>query len=394
MKKIYLDNSATTPVCKEVFEEMREYFEETFGNPSSLHHFGQKAKFGLDTARERVAKVINASTNEIYFTSGGTEADNWAIRGVLNANYKRIANGEKIHIITTAYEHPAILTTCKIIATKYYHLKGLVEFSFIKPDEKGYIHQEDIVKEVKPETVLVSVMHVNNEIGTINNIAEISKFCRDKKILFHTDAVQSFGKCPIDVQKMNIDLLSASAHKIHGPKGVGLLYVRKGVNLAPILYGGHQENQMRMGTENIAGIIGFGKAADMCLDTYLKDEHKRIKELKMLLYKLVSENLDEVVVNGDLENGYGGVLNLSFKGLEAESLFLNLDMEGIAVSTGSACSSSDPSPSKVLTAIGLSPEMAQSSLRISIGRYNTEEEIRYAADKIVGICKKLKSMGF
>lgn len=388
-KEIYLDNSATTKVDTKVAEMMVEYMTENYGNPSSMHTLGQKAKFALDDAREKCANVINANYKDIYFTSGGTEADNWAIKGVVEyflANKKQ----KKLHIITTKYEHSAILATCKSLQEKYKH-HDFLEITYIAPDEKGYISPNKIKEAITENTILVSVMHVNNEIGTINDIAEIGKICHAKKITFHSDCVQSYAKLDIDVKKLNIDLLSASAHKIHGPKGVGFLYIKRKTPIMPIIHGGKQENKMRMGTENLPGIVGFGVAAEIANKN--KDEVlKNISLLKQKLYSLLNENLTHFSVNGDLENGYPGILNLSFEFVEGESIALSLDMENISVSTGSACAAGAVEPSHVLLSIGLSKEQAQSSIRFSIGKYNTAEEIEYAAQKIIETIIRLRKL--
>ena len=390
---IYLDNNATTQVDKKVVEKMSEFMLNQFGNPSSVHQLGQEAKYAIDDAREKVANVINANYSDVFFTSGGTEADNWAIRGIVNFFLKKVLKGKrenKIHIITSEYEHSAVLKACKFLTQESFY-QDKIEVTVLKPNNQGYINIEDISSAITTDTVLVSIMHMNNEIGNINNISEIGKLCRLKKILFHTDAVQSYTKLPIDVKEMNIDLLSASAHKIYGPKGVGFLYVRKSVNIEPIIYGGGQEKGMRMGTENLPGIVGFGKAAELAIEGI--DENKvKIKEMKNRLYEIISNEIKDVKLNGDLENGYVGTLNLTFEGIEAEALALSLDMDEIAISTGSACSSGSVNPSHVLLAIGLSKEQAQSSIRISIGKNNTSEEIEIAGEKILKHVKRLRML--
>ena len=386
-KNIYLDNSATTQVNPQVAEEMVKYMVEKYGNPSSIHLYGQQAKYALDDAREKVAKVINSGIKNIFFTSGGTEADNWAIRGMVE---KYIRKNEKAHIITSQYEHSAVIETCKMLEKKY---PNFITVTYLKPNTKGYILLEQVKDAVINDTKLVSIMHVNNEIGNINDIASIGKLCRDKEIIFHTDAVQSYTKVPIDVKAMNIDLLSASAHKIYGPKGVGMLYVRNKVGIYPLLFGGHQESNLRNGTENLPGIIGFGKAAEIAYNLFDADI-PRIGTLKKKLYELISNSVDNIVVNGDIDNGYEGILNLSFKDVEGESLSLALDMDGIAVSTGSACSAGSVKPSRVLLSIGLTEEMAQSSIRFSIGRNNTMDDIEYTADVVIKAAERLRSMSW
>ncbi|HXK49453.1 MAG TPA: cysteine desulfurase family protein [Clostridiales bacterium] len=385
MDRIYLDNSATTRVDKRIADTVYEYMTEKFGNPSSAHSFGQETKYALDDAREKIAKVINASVNEIYFTSGGTEADNWAVKGLADMF---IDHSDPVHIITSEYEHSAIYAMCKHY-TKLF--PELFSATFLKPDQKGAITVKMVEDAVTESTKLVSVMHVNNEIGVINDISAIGKLCRAKNIIFHTDAVQSFTKVPIDVKAMNIDILSASSHKIYGPKGVGMLYLRRKVALLPNQYGGHQEGNMRTGTENLPGIAGFAKAAEISHSEY-SEEIPRITALRNRLYELISAELDDIIVNSDLENGYGGILNITFKGIEGEALLLSLDLEGIAVSTGSACSTGQVTPSRVLLAIGRIPEEAQSSIRFSVGRFNTLEEIEFVAKKVIENVKRLREM--
>ncbi len=385
MDRIYLDNSATTRVDKRVADAVYEYMTEKFGNPSSAHSYGQEAKYALDDAREKVAKVIGASVGEIFFTSGGTEADNWALRGIAD---QYLDHGKPVHVITTEFEHSAVYAMCKYY-TKLY--PELFSATFLKPNAKGAVTAEMVSKAVCENTKLVSVMHVNNEIGVINDIGSIGKPCRDKGIIFHTDAVQSFTNVPIDVKSMNIDILSASSHKIYGPKGVGMLYLRKKVALLPNQFGGHQESNMRTGTENLPGIVGFAKAAEISY-TDMNEEIPRITGLRNRLYELISAGVDGIIVNSDLENGYGGILNITFPGIEAEALLLSLDLEGIAVSTGSACSTGQVTPSRVLTSIGLTAEQAQSSIRLSVGRFNTLEEIEFAAQKVVENVRRLREM--
>lgn len=391
MKRIYLDNSATTIVDKQAAQIVQEFMTIKYGNPSSMHNFGQEAKFALDDARETMAKIINANINEIFFTSGGTESDNWAIRGVIMANLKKIFNGEKIHLITSTYEHSAVIKTFKYFLEKIIP-KGLMELTLVKPDKEGRINPEDVAENIKSETILVSIMHINNELGSINDIQAIGKICRDKKVLFHTDCVQSFTKEIIDVKKMNIDLLSASSHKIYGPMGVGFLYIRKGVKIEPNQTGGQQELLKRTGTENLPGIAGFAEAARIAYKE-IDLTRKRLSKFKKRIAEAVLKTFPDTLINGsfDERKTYSGVLNLTFPNVEGEALALNLDMEGIAVSTGSACSSHDTSPSHALTAIGLTPQEAQSSIRISIGKFNTEEEIDYTIEKLLEIVGKLRS---
>ncbi|MBN1971851.1 MAG: cysteine desulfurase [Candidatus Delongbacteria bacterium] len=386
MKRTYLDNSATTRVDNKVVEIMVKYMMEEYGNPSSQHNYGQQAKFILDESREKVASVINANINEIFFTSGGTESDNWAIRGVVGY---ALRNKKKVHIVSSSYEHSAIDKTIKNLNIIFPNNE--ISYTLVKPSKIGYITKEDIEKAVTENTILVSVMHMNSEVGTINDIGKIGKFCRDKKILFHTDAVQSFAKIDIDVRAMNIDLLSVSAHKIHGPKGVGALFIRKNVQIDPLLYGGSQENKMRMGTENLPGIAGFGLACERFIVNYNKCKSKII-DFKKYLIKALNENLDNFTINGDIENGYPGITNITFHDLEGEAIALNMDMDNFAVSTGSACSSGSVEPSRMLLNLGLSEKDAQSSIRISIGIENTMEDIELACKALINTVKRLKSL--
>ena len=377
MTSVYLDFSATTPVADEVLQEMLPYFSKNFGNPSSIHQYGQKSKAALETARERVASVIQARSAEILFVSGGTESINLAIRNGLASG-----NGT-VHLITTAVEHRAVLETCRQLE------KNGVSVTYLQPDTYGMIHPNRIADAIRPETRLISIMHVNNEIGTINPIAEIGEISHERGILFHTDAVQSFGKLPIDVNKMNIDLLSCSAHKIYGPKGVGALYIRQGIPFNKLIFGGEQERNRRGGTENIPGIVGFGKAAELCgRETTRRSDH--LKNLQNLLWDKIRENIPDVFLNGHPIRRLPGNLNIAFTGIDANSLLISLDMKGIAASNGSACSSGSSKPSHVLAGIGLPPEKINGTLRISLGRTNTIEEIEYTAKVLVEEVKRIR----
>ena len=377
MTSVYLDFSAKTPVADEVLQEMLPYFSKNFGNPSSIHQYGQKSKAALETARERVASVIQARSAEILFVSGGTESINLAIRNGLASG-----NGT-VHLITTAVEHRAVLETCRQLE------KNGVSVTYLQPDTYGMIHPNHIADAIRPETRLISIMHVNNEIGTINPIAEIGEISHERGILFHTDAVQSFGKLPIDVNKMNIDLLSCSAHKIYGPKGVGALYIRQGIPFNKLIFGGEQERNRRGGTENIPGIVGFGKAAELCgRETTRRSDH--LKNLQNLLWDKIRENIPDVFLNGHPIRRLPGNLNIAFTGIDANSLLISLDMKGIAASNGSACSSGSSKPSHVLAGIGLPPEKINGTLRISLGRTNTIEEIEYTAKVLVEEVKRIR----
>lgn len=379
-KPIYMDYAATTYVKPEVLEEMMPYFTEHFGNPSSIYSLSRETRKALDTARDKVAKAVNADTNEIYFTGGGSEADNWALKGVAFANVNK---GN--HIITTKIEHHAILHACEYLE------KHGFEVTYLPVDQDGFIKVEDLEAAITDRTILVSIMFANNEIGTIQPIKEIGKLCREKKILFHTDAVQAVGNLQIDVKEMNIDLLSMAAHKIYGPKGTGALYVRKGVKLDNLVHGGGQERARRAGTENVAGIVGFGKAIELAVANM--EEHT--KRLSVLRNRLI-EGLLKVPysrLNGPAsENRLSGNVNICFRFIEGEAILLLLDHMGICASSGSACTSGSLDPSHVLLAIGLPHEIAHGSLRLSLGDGNTEEEVDYVIETVEKVVKRLRDM--
>lgn len=379
-KKIYLDYAATTPVKNKVLEEMLPYFNEKFGNASSIYFYGREAKQALDLARDRVAKVIGAKQDEIYFTGGGSESDNWAIKGIAYAN-KEKGN----HIITTKIEHHAVLHTCE-----YLEKQGF-EVTYLDVDQYGLIDLEALKNAITDKTILISIMFANNEIGTIQPIKEIGRIAHEKNIYFHTDAVQALGNVKINVDDLNIDLMSMSAHKIYGPKGVGALYLRKGIKIYSLIHGGAQEKRRRAGTENIPGIVGFGKAAELAEQNF--SEH--IQHQSRLRDKLVNgilEKVDYVRINGHPEKRLPGTINLAFEFIEGESLLLSLDMVGICASSGSACTSGSLDPSHVLMAIGLPHEIAHGSLRITIGDFTTEEDIDYVLEHIPKIVKRLRDM--
>lgn len=380
MKYIYFDNAATTKLDEEVFEEMIQYLKDNYGNASSLYKLGKESKKAIDNAREKISKILNCNSNEIYFTSGGSESDNTAIKGILKANKKK---GN--HIITSKIEHPAVLETCKELEKEGY------EVSYISVDKDGIIDLEELRKSIRPTTVLISVMFANNEIGTIQPIEEIGKIAKENNIYFHTDAVQAIGSIKIDVQKMNIDSLSLSAHKFYGPKGIGALYVRKGVRFKNLINGGHQEKGKRAGTENTASIVGMAKALELAYEN-LEENNKKIKELRDHYVEQVKEKIPYVIINGDMKKRLPGNSNISFRFIEGESLILNLDLKGICASSGSACTSGSLEPSHVLLSIGLPHEIAHGSLRISIGKYNTKEEINYLVDSLVEIVNNLREM--
>jgi len=377
--KIYLDHAATTAVDKEVIKAMLPYFDDKFGNASSLHQFGQEAKEALEKSRETVAKLINADPREIIFTSGGTESDNWAIKKIAFTN-----EDKGNHIITSRIEHHAVLESCEFLG------KNGFKVTYLPVDRYGRVNPEDVKKAITKSTVLVTIMHANNEIGTIEPIEEIGKICKEKGVYFHTDAVQTVGKVPIDVKKMNVDLLSCSSHKLYGPKGVGFLYVKKGTKIAPMIHGGGHEFCLRSGTENIAGIVGFAKACELAQ----RDMEKRVKHEKKLADRLIRgvSKIPESWLNGHPEKRLPGNTNFCFKYIEGESLILHLDDKGIAASTGSACSTKSLKPSHVLTAIGLSPVDAHGSLRLTLGKDNTEKEIDYVLDVLPKIVEDLRKI--
>lgn len=374
--EVYLDNGATTRVADEVLEEMTPYFVEKYGNASSLHSYGEDAKKALEDARAVIASKINADPKEIIFTSGGTESDNLAIRGVAYANKSR---GN--HIITTRIEHHAIEMAC--IALK----KEGFDITFLDVDEEGFVDPDAVKKAITDKTILVSIVHANNEIGTIQPIEEIGKICAENKVYFHTDAVQSLTKVPIDVKKMNLDLASFSSHKIHGPKGVGALYVKKGINFQPQSFGGVHEFKKRAGTENIPGIVGFAKATTLMTE---KDIAKITKLRDHLMNSLME--MSDVQLNGPKENRLCNNVNISFHFVEGEAVLIHLDMKGIKVSTGSACSSHDLKASHVLTAIGLRPDIAHGAIRFTLSKYTTEEQIDYTIKKVKEVIQMLRDM--
>jgi len=376
---IYLDNNATTPLDPAVSEKMSQFSKEHFGNPSSLYPIGRKVKEIITEAREVIAKAIGAVRTEIIFTASGTEADNLAIRGVLDAF------PEKNEIITSAIEHPAVMNT-----GGYLEKKG-AKVTYVPVDKYGTVDIDFLKNAITPQTALISVMHANNEVGTIQPIENISKIAKERGILVHTDAVQAFGKIDVNVNKLGVDLLSISAHKIYGPKGVGALYIRKGTDIWPLIYGGSQEREMRAGTENTIGIVGFGEAVRVMTERRDKDK-KRVAKLSEQLKKGIEEKIPKVKFNGHEKNRMKGTLNFSFYGLEAEAILLALATKEIYVSTGSACSEGAEDVSHVLEAIGLKPEVARSSVRMSLGRFNTEEDVKTVLKELPEIVKKLREI--
>ena len=381
---IYLDHSATTPVDPRVAEVVHRTMIEGWGNPSSRYGKGNEAKLILDSARQHIATLLGVNTDTLFFTSGGTEADNLALFGVMDAAKKTGRN----HLIVSTLEHSAILK-----AAEHLRDEGF-DVTFLKVGSDGVADPDDLRKAVKKTTALVSVMQVNNEIGTVQPIAELAKVAHEVGALFHTDGVQSYGKLPLKPEELGIDLASISSHKIYGPKGVGALYLRKGVELVPRSWGGHQEHNVRTGTENMPGIAGFGEASRICTEV-MSEDARRIGALREEFRRQIVESCDgDVILNGSEDKRIYLNLNLRFEGVEGESLLLALDMDGIAVSTGSACSSGSTKPSHVLTAIGLSQQAAHESLRLTLGRSNTAEELEWAASRIGYHVKRLRAMAF
>ena len=380
MKRIYFDYAATTPADPEVVSAMLPYFSEVFGNPSSLHYFGRQANNAVESARGIVAGFIDAKSEEIIFTSGGTESDNFALKGIAYAN-----SSKGRHIITSNIEHHAILESCQFLESNGFKV------TYLPVQSNGILNPDEVKKSISRETILISVMHANNEIGSIQQINEIGKIAKENKIYFHTDAVQSFGHIPINVDELNIDMLSASAHKIYGPKGIGLLYIRKGTKIQPFLNGGSQEKKLRASTHNVPGIIGFGKAIELAS----KNMGKEILQLTNLRDKLINgviANIENIKLNGDSKQRLPNNANFSIKFVEGEGMVLGLDMEGIAVSSGSACTSGSLEPSHVLRAIGRTADLAHGSVRFSFGKFNTMEEIDYALEKFIKIVVRLRKM--
>ena len=380
MRQVYLDYSATTPVKKEVLNAMLPYFTEKFGNPSSLYSIGLESKEAVDTARSRVAHLINASPAEVYFTAGGSESDNWALKCAAD-KLKDKGN----HIITSAIEHHAVLHTCEFLE------KHGFEVTYLKPDSDGIIKPEVLEEAITDKTVLVSVMMVNNEIGTVEPIKELAAAAKKHGVLFHTDAVQASGNVPIDVKDLGVDLMSMSAHKIYGPKGIGALYIRKGVILPNLVHGGAQEMSRRAGTENLPGIVGFGKAAELA-EKNLEDHVKHCSELRDYFISEVQKNIEYTVVNGTMEHRHPGNASITFLYIEGESILLLLDAYGIAVSTGSACSSKSLKPSHVLEAIGVPVEDIHGTVRFTIGDFTTKEDIDYVVTCLKDVVTKLRKL--
>jgi cysteine desulfurase len=378
MRRIYFDHNATTPVDAAVLAEMLPYLGAEYGNASSVHAFGQSARGAVERAREQVATLIGAQPAEIVFTSGGTESDNAAILGVVGA----AARGKRLHVITSAIEHAAVLHTCQALAQRAG--ENGADVTYLPVSSDGVVDAEEVRRALRPETVLLTIMHANNELGTLQPIEEIGRIAAEAGVTFHTDAVQSAGKVPVDVAKLGVQLLSLSGHKICGPKGVGALYVRKGVRLAPLMYGGHSERDRRAGTENVPGIAGFGKAAELAR-AHLAAEGVRLAALRDRLQQGLLERVPGARVNGGAVARTPNTCNMLFPGVESESLVIALDLQGIACSAGAACSSGATDPSHVLAAIGLSDSDARGSLRLSLGCNNTDEDIALALEIIPAV---------
>lgn len=379
-KMIYLDNAATTPTKPEVVEAMLPYFTENFGNPSSVYEFAAKNKAVVTHARETIAEALGTNAADIYFTAGGSEADNWAIKATAEA-YQQKGN----HIITSKIEHHAVLHTCEYLE------KHGFEVTYLDVDENGFVKLDELKKAIRPTTILITIMFANNEIGTIQPVAEIGKIAKEHGILFHTDAVQAFGQLAINVDELNIDMLSASGHKLNGPKGIGFLYIRKGLKLRSFVHGGAQERHRRAGTENVPGIVGLGKAVELAMASLEERQKKEIETRDYLIDRILAE-IPYTRLNGDRRNRLPNNANFSFQFIEGESLLIMLDMEGICGSSGSACTSGSLDPSHVLLAIGLPHEIAHGSLRLTLSETNTKEEMDYVVEKVKEIVNKLRSM--
>ncbi len=389
MNRIYFDYNATTPVEPEVLDAMLPYFSGEFGNAASIHTPGQRARGAVETAREQVAALIGARAQEIVFTSGGTESDNHAVFGVVVQAFLPVPTSKNPdpspHIITTAIEHEAVLNACQALE------KSGVRVTFLATNREGQIDLDELRQAVRPETVLITVMHANNELGTVQPLEEVGRIAKERDIYFHTDAVQSAGKVPIEVNQLGVDLLSLSAHKFYGPKGIGALYIRGGTRLRQLLYGGHHQRGFRPGTENVAGIVGLGKAAEIARESLAADA-RRVSTLRDKLEQGLLARVPHARVNGGASSRTPNTTNLVFPGIEGEALLIALDLKGLACSTGAACSSGAVEPSHVLTAIGLPPEEARASLRFSLGRHTTEQEIDSALQVVPSAVEQLREL--
>jgi len=380
MPEVYLDYNATAPVHPEVLEAMQPYLTEKFGNPSSLHSFGREAKVAVEDAREKVAKLINAHPSEIYFTSCGSESDNWAIKGILWAN-KNKGN----HIITSKIEHQAVLETCKFLEENGYSV------TYLDVDKYGMVDPDNLRKAIRKDTVIISIMHANNEVGTIQLIEELAKIAKENNVLFHTDAVQSVGKISVDVQKLGVDLLSISGHKLYAPKGIGVLFIKRGTKITSLMQGGKQERDRRAGTENVASIVGLGKACEIAMRD-LDEYQNKMKKLSETFLKKILDAIPEVYLNGHPTLRVPNTVNLSFNGCDGESIILGLDLQGVAVSSGSACSIGSLEPSHVLMAMGVPKHLTLGSVRFSFGRFNSMEDVEYVCEILPGIVEKIRNL--
>ena len=380
MRRVYLDNNATTAVAPEVFEAMKSCFLDDYGNASSIHWHGQRARAANEASREQLARLLNARTSEIVFTSGGTESDNQSLFGIVEAS-----KSASKHVITTTIEHSAVLHTSKELE------KRGVRVTCIRVGPSGRVDPADVEKAIGPDTVLISIMHANNELGTIQPLEEIGRIARERDIYFHADAVQSVGKIPVDVESLGVDLLSLSGHKLHGPKGVGALYIRKGTILRPLMYGGHHERDRRPGTENVPGIVGLGKAAELAGE-HLSQDMQRVGALRDRLEEGILSRVPLASVSGDRSHRLPTTTNISFDYIEGEGFVIAMDLKGVACSTGAACSSGSIEPSHVLTAIGRKFEQARSSIRFSLGHFNTPEDVDYALEVLPGVVEQLRSL--
>ena len=379
MKLVYADNNATTRVDDEVLEEMLPYFKEFYGNPSSIHTFGRQVSSKMDLARERVASILGADTSEIVFTSCGTESNNYAIHSSLEAH------PDKKHVVTTKVEHPAVLNVCK------YFGKNGYEVTELGVNNDGMLDLDELRDSIRDNTAIVSIMHANNETGVIFPIEEIGKIVKEKGVIFHCDAVQAIGKIPVNLKNSSIDLLSMSGHKLHAPKGVGVLFIRKGVRIDPLIIGGHQEDNRRSGTENVPYIIGLGKACEIA-EGFVKEEQTEVRRLRDKLEKGIKDQLTHVAISGENSERLPNTSNVSFEYVEGEATLLLLDMAGIATSSGSACTTGSAEPSHVLQAMGIPPVTSRGTIRFSLSRYSTEDEVDYILEKLVPIVKRLQTL--
>lgn len=384
MDRLYFDYNATTPVLPEVLDVMLPFYAGMYGNPSSIHHFGQQARAAIEQARAEVARLLNCRPNEVVFTSGGTEANNLAVLGAVRATPPRMSSGSK-HVISTAIEHHAVLNACEALETEG------VEVTYLPVGAAGVVDADDVRRAIRPDTVLITVMLANNELGTIQPVAEIARIAREHGVLMHTDAVQGAGKMPLDVKALGVDLLAISGHKIYAPKGVGALYVRRSTLLTPLTYGGHHERDRRPGTENVAGIVGLGKAAEIARHA-LPEESARLAALRDRLERGILEQVDEAGINGDPARRVPNTTNVHFDYIEGEALVIALDLKGVAVSTGAACSSGAIEPSHVLTAIGLRPNQARASLRFSLGKQNTIQQVGQVLNVLPDVVAHLRDL--